>query len=142
VRANYRGRRDSYFSISIVVWMEMSLPSVTSETSSCAKLRLDPAVPCSNGMKDFALGSTIVFPDQVITAFTFSLMGTTGSPGKSPPFGCGNVAANCAIRISNTLLKFSWFWTAAMKLFILLSMLPRILSLASNFLPTSELILS
>jgi hypothetical protein len=91
---------------------------------------------------DFALGSAIVFPDQVITTFIFSFMGTAGWPGKSLPFGCGNVAANCAIRISNTLMKFSWFWTATMEWFILLSILSRILLVASNFLPTYKLILS
>jgi hypothetical protein len=91
---------------------------------------------------DFTLGSAIVFLDQVIIAFTFSLTGIAGWPRKSLPFGCGNDAANYAICVSNTLLKFSWFWTTTLKLFILRSMLSRIMSLASNFLPTSELIFS
>jgi hypothetical protein len=44
--------RDSYFSISSVLWMEMLLLSVAIGTSSCARERIDPPVSCGEGMKD------------------------------------------------------------------------------------------
>jgi hypothetical protein len=36
----------------------MSSPSATSGTSSCARLRLDPVVPCSDGTKDEDCGES------------------------------------------------------------------------------------
>jgi hypothetical protein len=43
--------QDSYFSISSVVQMEMSSPSVATRTSSCVRQCLDPMVPCGDGTK-------------------------------------------------------------------------------------------
>jgi hypothetical protein len=51
-RTNSRQQRESYFSISSVVWMEMSSPSVAAGTSSCARWWLDLAVPCGDATKD------------------------------------------------------------------------------------------
>jgi hypothetical protein len=85
----------------------------------------------------FLLGSALVFPDRVITTFTFFFSRAAGCLGKSLSLGCGNADATCAIRVSNILLKLSRFCIATVKLLILLSILSKTLSLARNFLPNS-----
>jgi hypothetical protein len=54
----------------------------------------------------FVLGSALVFPDRVITAFTFSFIGIASYLGKSSLLAYGNADASYAICVSNILLKF------------------------------------
>jgi hypothetical protein len=49
---NSHWQRDSYISISSVLWMEMSSPSIAIGTSSCARYKIDPPVLCGEGTKD------------------------------------------------------------------------------------------
>jgi hypothetical protein len=61
------------------------------------------------------------------------MTGVAGWPEKPPPFECGIAEANCAIWVSNNLLKLSWFCIVIVKLFILPSVLSRTLLLARFF---------